>query len=104
MSGGWSKNHNYLFRIVHYGHCVNSERGDLFAGQRGLSERIRAYSQYGQLVFWGRFLEDVVSLSHAVFPRSGYYPLNWNPVYEICGALVVKGTNSVVFGPVCLHP
>lgn len=104
VSGGWSKNHLYLFRILHYGHCVNGESGLLTAGEPGLSERIRAYSQHGRLVFWSRFPEKVLSRNHAVFPKSGFSSLNWNPVYEICGALVPRGTNTVDFGPVCLFP
>jgi len=105
VSSGWSKpRHLYQFRILHYGHCVNSQDGKLHAGQTGFSERIRAYSQYGQLIFWARISGHEVSKSLDLFPGSGFTPLNWNPVYEICGAVVSAHTNNVYFGPVCLHP
>ena len=102
-TGGWSKNHLFLFDIIHYGHCVNAQRGLLEAREPGLSERVRAYSQYGQMIFWRR-ASGTPEKSYTVFPNSNFSPLNWNPVYTICAALVVKNTNSVYFGPVCLHP
>jgi hypothetical protein len=102
-TGGWSKNHLFLFDIVNYGHCVDAQHGLLEVRQPGLSERVRGYSQYGQMAFWRR-VGETLGNSYTLFPSSDFSSLNWNPVYQICAALVAKGTNSVYYGPVCLNP
>jgi hypothetical protein len=95
----------FLFEIYNYGHCVDSQRALLETGSGGgLSERIRAYSEHGKLIFDRRILGTVINKSYTVYPNSDFSSLNWNGVYEICAALVVKNTNSGLYGPVCLHP
>jgi len=106
-----SSHGHFVFKVAHYGHCVNSEQGKLDRREPGLSLRTRGYSQYGRLAFWERISgSSSLPPQGTWFPpwlrtnRSGFWTLNWNPVYEICGALVLNGTNTVVYGPVCLYP
>jgi hypothetical protein len=111
-----SSHGHFVFKVAHYGHCVNSEQGKLDRQESGLTLRTRGYSQYGQQVFWNRTSGEFLSNPKTtIFPHfhhcspvrphcSSWQPLNWNPVYEICGALVLNGTNTVVYGPECLFP
>jgi len=101
LRGAFSGHRNFLFDVVNYGHCVDGQFAMLDAPEPGLSERVRAYSQYGALAFYRRVGETIVG-SHTLFPSSHLSSLNWNPVYQICAALVVQGTNNVDYGPVCI--
>jgi hypothetical protein len=111
-SRGASTRGNFHFSILHYGHCVDSQFGYLDTDQAGLTERIRGYSQYGTMTFWRR-IGGKFEPYRTAFPRSScgspgctpsFSGLNWNPVYQICAALVLNNTNTVVYGPVCLEP
>jgi hypothetical protein len=104
-TGGSSEpNHLFVFGIINYGHCVDAQHGLLKLRQPGLSERVRGYSQYGTMTFWRRVGGEEVGNSRTEFPNSNYSTLNWNPVYQICAALVLSKTNSVYYGPVCINP
>jgi hypothetical protein len=96
--------HEFYFSIHNYGHCVDAQRASLHAVQRYISERVRAYSEYGGLIFDRRFPGQIGVAGTSFPPGGSFSPLNWNGVYEICATLVKDNTNKSVFGPVCLHP
>jgi hypothetical protein len=104
VHGAWSTAHHaFLFRITNYGHCVDAQDGLLEVRQSSLSERVRGYSKNGAMAF-DRRVHGTPGKSYTVFPNSNFSSLNWNPVYQICAALVVSGTNTVRWGPVCITP
>jgi uncharacterized membrane protein len=97
--------HLFKVKIINYGHCVGAQNGSLQAAVNSLSERIRGYSQYGTMTFNHRVKGKTTGVgpSRTLFPNSDFSALNWNPVYQICAALVTVSTNSVFFGPVCFN-
>jgi hypothetical protein len=115
LGGVSAPHHEFRFSIKNYGHCVRSQFASLNRAQAGISERIRAYSQYGAMTFWRRVGGTIESDGTTAYPREIYSSpgrqlapefsgLGWNPVYQICAALVIDNTNKVLYGPVCLYP
>jgi hypothetical protein len=93
----------FYFQILRGGHCVDSQHASLHGVQKGLTERLSAYSKAGTLTHRARVGETIINDSITEFPNVNFSALNWNGVYEICAALVSNGTSNVRYGPLCLH-